>query len=71
MRGEVGKLADDARRLAERAAKLEAHFRQAQEDVSGIATSAEKIDRRASRIGAIEFSPAEAAAKAATLKLAD
>ena len=57
LRSEVGKLADDARRLAERAAKLEAHFRQAQEDVSGIATSAEKIDRRAGRIDAIEFSP--------------
>ena len=42
------------RRLAERAAKLEQHFRQAQEDVAGVAISAEKIGRTARRIEAIE-----------------
>jgi len=64
LRAEAGKLIADARRLAERAAKLESHFRQAQEDVAGVATSAEKIDRRASRIEAIEFSRVETAAAA-------
>ena len=52
---EVGKLLNDVRLLAERAAKLEAHFHQAQEDVGHIATSAEKVSRRAARIDAIEF----------------
>jgi DNA recombination protein RmuC len=52
---EVGKLVNDVRLLAERAAKLEAHFRQAQEDVGHIAASAEKVSRRAARIDAIEF----------------
>jgi DNA recombination protein RmuC len=40
----------------ERAAKLESHFRQAQDDVGQIATSAEKVTRRAARIDAMEFS---------------
>ncbi len=53
--GEVGKLLNDVRLLAERTAKLEGHFRQAQEDVGLIATSAEKVTRRAARIDAMEF----------------
>jgi DNA recombination protein RmuC len=53
---EVGKLLNDVRLLAERAAKLEGHFRQAQDDVGQIATSAEKVTRRAARIDAMEFS---------------
>ena len=57
---EAGKLIEDVRRLSERAAKLEQHFRQAQEDVSGVATSAEKIGRSARRIEAIEFGEGEA-----------
>ena len=52
---EVGKLLNDVRLLAERTAKLEGHFRQAQEDVGLIATSAEKVTRRAARIDAMEF----------------
>ncbi len=55
VRAEVGKLIDDVRRLGERAARLEQHFRQAQDDVAGIATSAEKIGRSARRIETIEF----------------
>jgi DNA recombination protein RmuC len=62
LRGEVGKLIDDVRRLGERAGKLEQHFRQAQDDVAGIATSAEKIGRSARRLEAIEFSGPESAA---------
>ena len=52
---EVGKLLNDVRLLAERTAKLEGHFRQAQDDVGLIATSAEKVTRRAARIDAMEF----------------
>ena len=53
---EVGKMLNDVRLLAERTTKLETHFRQAQEDVGLIATSAEKVTRRAARIDAMEFS---------------
>jgi DNA recombination protein RmuC len=53
---EVGKMLNDVRLLAERAAKLENHFRQAQEDVGQIATSVEKVSRSAARIDAMEFS---------------
>jgi len=52
---EVGKLLNDVRLLAERTTKLETHFRQAQDDVGQIATSAEKVTRRAARIDAMEF----------------
>jgi DNA recombination protein RmuC len=55
---EVGKLLNDVRLLAERTAKLEGHFRQAQDDVGQIATSAEKVTRRAARIDAMEFGEA-------------
>ncbi|MGD0185646.1 MAG: DNA recombination protein RmuC [Roseiarcus sp.] len=63
---EVGKLLNDVRLLAERTAKLEGHFRQAQEDVGLIATSSEKVTRRAARIDAMEFGE-EAAGKVETL----
>ena len=56
---EVGRLMEDVSRLAERAGRLDAHFRQAQEDVSGVRTSAEKIARRGERIGALEFDEPE------------
>jgi DNA recombination protein RmuC len=59
IRAEVGKLIDDVRRLGERAAKLEQHFRQAQEDIAGVATSAEKIGRSARRIEAVDVPPAQ------------
>ena len=62
LRGEVGRLVEDVRRLGERAAKLEQHFRQAQEDVAGVATSAEKIGRSARRLEAIEFGGPEGGA---------
>jgi DNA recombination protein RmuC len=56
IQAEVGKLLADVRRLAERTAKLDAHFRQAQEDVGQIAASSDKIVRRGERIDAMEFS---------------
>jgi DNA recombination protein RmuC len=59
IQGEVGKLVADAKRLAERVAKLEAHFRAAQEDLGDLAVSAEKVTRRAKRIDAMDFSSEE------------
>jgi DNA recombination protein RmuC len=56
IQAEVGKLLGDVRRLAERAGKLEGHFRQAQDDLGDIAVSAEKVTRRGERIEAMEFS---------------
>ncbi len=55
IQSELGKLLDDVRRLSDRAGKLEQHFRQAQEDVQGVLTSAEKINRRGQRIESLEF----------------
>lgn len=60
---EVGRLLDDVRRLGERVEKLDTHFRQAQDDVGAIKTSAGKITGRADRIGALDFE--EPAPKAA------
>lgn len=62
IQSEVGKLVEDVRRVAERAGKLEQHFRQAQEDVSGILTSANKVQQRGTRIEQLEFEPAAAPA---------
>jgi len=71
IQGEVGKLLEDARRLGERTAKLEQHFRQAQDDVGAIAASSEKIARRGARIEAMEFSHEEAKGEGApALRLA-
>ena len=55
---EVQLLITDVRRLQERALKLDTHFRQAQEDVSMISTSAEKITKRGDRIEQLEFAEA-------------
>ena len=55
IQSEVGKLLDDVRRLGERVDKLDNHFRQAQDDVSQIKTSAGKVTSRAEKIGALDF----------------
>jgi DNA recombination protein RmuC len=65
---EVGRLLEDIARLGERVTKLDAHFRQAQEDVAGIRTSTEKITKRGQRIEALEFEDGDAA-KAEWLRL--
>jgi DNA recombination protein RmuC len=52
---EVGHLVDDLKRLHERVAKLQQHFGQANEDVRQILISAEKIERRGTRIQEVEF----------------
>lgn len=55
IQSEVGKLLDDVRRIGERAGRLETHFRQAQDDVSQLLTSTEKVTKRGERIEALEF----------------
>jgi len=53
---EVRHLVEDVVRLRARVAKLDGHFRQAQEDVAGITTSADKIAKRGERIDLLDFS---------------
>jgi DNA recombination protein RmuC len=65
VRTEVLHMADDLARLRERVLKLQAHFGQANEDVRQILISADKIDRRASRIEELDFAPAESETPAA------
>ena len=53
---EVRKLVEDVARLRERTGKLDTHFRQAQDDVAQMTTSADKILKRGERIDAMDFS---------------
>lgn len=62
IQSELGKLLDDVKRLADRASKLDQHFRQVQEDVSGIKTSADKVIRRGTAIEKLEFEAPKAEA---------
>ncbi len=55
IQAEVGNLVRDVGALADRAAKLETHFRQAQEDVSGVVAASAKVARRGQRIEAMDF----------------
>jgi DNA recombination protein RmuC len=52
---EVGHLMDDLKRLYERVLKLQQHFGQANEDVRQILISAEKVEKRGTRIRDVEF----------------
>jgi DNA recombination protein RmuC len=52
---EVAHLMDDLGRLRERVVRLEKHFGQANDDIRQILVSADKIDRRATRIEELEF----------------
>jgi DNA recombination protein RmuC len=56
---EVGRLMDDLRRMQERVLKLQQHFGQANEDVRQILISAEKIEKRGTRIADVEFDGTE------------
>ena len=56
---EVGHLMDDPKRLHERVFKLQQHFGQANEDVRQILISAEKVEKRGTRIREVEFSDAD------------
>lgn len=66
---EVQKLLEDVERLDSRVAKLDAHFRQAQDDVSQIRVSTDKIVKRGERIETLEFDEGEAGARAELLRL--
>lgn len=68
---EVGKLVDDVRRLQERALKLDAHFRQAQDDVGQIMTSASKVAKRGENIGSLDFQEQAATPVAAPVRAAE
>ncbi|HEY6258764.1 MAG TPA: DNA recombination protein RmuC [Xanthobacteraceae bacterium] len=57
---EVGHLMDDLKRMHERVLKLQQHFGQANEDVRQILISAEKVEKRATRIADVEFDTEEA-----------
>jgi DNA recombination protein RmuC len=59
---EVGHLMVDIGRLHDRVRSLEKHFGQANEDVKQILISAEKIEKRGSRIQEVEFEGEEAPA---------
>jgi DNA recombination protein RmuC len=52
---EVGHLMDDIDRLHDRVLNLQKHFGQANEDVRQILISAEKVEKRATRIKDVEF----------------
>jgi DNA recombination protein RmuC len=56
IRTEVLNLGDDLGRLRERVLKLQKHFADANEDVRQILISADKIEKRAGRIGELDFS---------------
>lgn len=66
---EVQKLLEDVSRLDSRVAKLDAHFRQAQDDVAQIRISTDKIVKRGEKIEALEFEEGEAQARAELLRL--
>jgi DNA recombination protein RmuC len=55
IRTEVGRMMDDLGRLRERVFKLQQHFGQANEDVRQILISADKVEKRATRINELEF----------------
>ena len=72
IQAEVRKLLDEVGRMRDRVAKLETHFRLAQDDVAGIATAAGKVVKRAERIDDVDFATdpppvAEVVAKPAAL----
>jgi DNA recombination protein RmuC len=58
---EVGHLMDDIERMHERVLHLQRHFGQANEDLRQILISAEKIEKRATRIKEVEFDGEETA----------
>ncbi|MGE7370731.1 DNA recombination protein RmuC [Neorhizobium sp. NPDC001467] len=55
IQGEVALLMEDLGRLDERTRKLQSHFLAAQKDVEQILTSSDKLNRRGTRISALEL----------------
>jgi DNA recombination protein RmuC len=70
IQAEVGKLLNDVRLIVERAAKLESHFAQAQDDLNGIGAASLRIVRRGERIAAMDFAEAPASPAPDLLSLA-
>jgi DNA recombination protein RmuC len=70
IQAEVGKLLNDVRLIVERAAKLESHFAQAQDDLNGIGAASLRIVRRGERIAAMDFAEAPSAPAPDLLSLA-
>lgn len=66
---EVQKLLEDVSRLDQRVAKLDLHFRQAQEDVAQIRVSTDKVTKRGERIESLEFEESNPEARAEMLRL--
>jgi DNA recombination protein RmuC len=70
IQAEVGKLLNDVRLVVERAGKLEAHFRQAQEDLAGVGGASVRLARRAERIESMDFVNGDHARTADLISLA-
>jgi DNA recombination protein RmuC len=62
IRTEVGHMMKDVRLLGDRVRKLQTHFGQANEDLGNIMISANRIEKRASKIEELEFDGDEASA---------
>ncbi len=62
IRTEVGHMMKDVRLLGDRVKKLQTHFGQANEDLGNILISANRIEKRASKIEELEFDGDEASA---------
>ena len=65
---EVTKLLEDVNRLRARVDKLDSHFRQAEDDLAQIRTSADKISARGQKIETLEFEDGDAGARAELLR---
>ena len=65
---EVTLLGEDVLRLDERVGKLQRHFAQAEDDLKGIRTSAEKVTKRAERIEELQLGEPPAAPVLAELR---
>lgn len=66
---EVQKLLEDVERLDTRVAKLATHFQQAQDDISQVRISTDKIKKRGRSIETLEFDDGESAAQAELLRV--
>jgi DNA recombination protein RmuC len=71
IQAEVRRLVDDIARLRARAAKLDAHFKNAQEDVGQIIASADKIAKCGERIEQMDFAESPDAAAVVKMKAAE
>ena len=68
---EVRYLMEDVSRLHERISKLQTHFRQAGDDISGALISSDKILKRGERIDAMDFAEARERAAATFIRAAE